>query len=59
MNATQVEYTGSAWPARPDVPGVVIWVSTKHKSAPLPPGQPSNPDGMAVGDLLIRHPEAE
>lgn len=58
MNATQVDYVEGGWPDRPDVPGAVIWVSTGHKNAPYPPTQPSTPTGMAIGDMLIRHPEA-
>jgi len=54
----EVEYTGSAWPARPNTSKSITWVSTKHINAPLPPTQPSSPTGMAIGDRLIRHPGA-
>lgn len=53
----EVEYDGS-WPARPDVDRSITWISTKHRAAPYPPTQPTDPDGMAIGDRLIRHPEA-
>lgn len=58
MNAIQVEYVPGGWPDRPATAEAVTWVSTKHKNAPYPPTQPTDPNGMAIGDMLIRHPEA-
>jgi hypothetical protein len=44
-------YSGTAWPARDDTPNPIMWVSTKHPSAP-------QPGGIVVGDSWLRHPDA-
>lgn len=54
----EIEYDGDDWPERPNTTKSVTWVSTKHSTAPLPPTQPTTSTGMAIGDRLIRHPEA-
>lgn len=46
-----LEYTGTAWPARGDVSGMRRWYSTLDPNAPAPPE-------MVTGDTWTRHPDA-
>lgn len=50
-SAADLEYSGTAWPARGTAPGMRRWYSTKYPAAPAPPDR-------VVGDTWTRHPDA-